>query len=220
MALHCKTPSLISGSSMRLNLPQLPSHLAKGLAPIYVVGGEEPLLVDESLDAIRAAARKQVFAEREVLEVDAGFDWQRLIEAYASLSLFASRRLIELRMPRGITGGKRKAADDEEGEGEKGSGSGAKILPELAKNPAPDTILLVVCGKLDWRARQSGWWLALENAGASLYAEAIKPDRLPGGLQGRLKQAGLNANPKAIHALPNATEAHRLPAAKKIKKLK
>src|ERR1041385_7525511 len=128
---------------MRLYPNQLHAHLARGLAPIYVVGGEEPLLVEESLDAIRAAARKQGYAEREVLEVDAGFDWQRLVEAYASLSLFSSRRLIELRMPRGITGGRRKAAEDDkedEGDGEKsGGGSGQKILPELARNPAPDT---------------------------------------------------------------------------------
>src|ERR1043165_971845 len=135
---------------MRIYPEKLAGQLSRELAPIYVVGGDEPLLVEEALDAIRAAARKQGYSEREVLEVDPAFDWQRLIESYASLSLFASRRLIELRMPRGITGGRRKAADEDgEGEAEKGSGSGAKILPELMKNPAPDTILLVVCGKLD-----------------------------------------------------------------------
>jgi len=206
---------------VRVYPEKLSATLTRGLAPIYVVGGDEPLLVEEALDAIREAARKQGYSEREVLEVDPSFDWQRLIEAYASLSLFASRRLIELRMPRGITGGKRKSADDEgDGEAEKGSGSGAKILPELAKNPAPDTILLVVCGKLDWRARQSGWWVALENAGASLYAEAIKADRLPGWLQSRLKQAGLSADREAIQLLAERTEGHLLAAKQDIDKLK
>jgi DNA polymerase III subunit delta len=204
---------------VRLYPEKLASHLQRGLAPIYVIGGDEPLLVEEALDAIRAAARKQGY-EREILEVDPSFDWQRLVESYASLSLFSSRRLIELRMPRGITGGRRKAADDDGEEGEKGGGSGAKVLPELARNPAPDTVLLVVCGKLDWRARQAGWWLALENAGASLYAEAIKPDRLPAWLQGRLKQAGLSADREAIQLLAERTEGHLLAAAQDIEKLK
>src|ERR1041384_4025032 len=194
---------------MRLYPNQLQAHLARGLAPIYVVGGEEPLLIEESLDAIRAAARKQGCSEREVLEVDAGFDWQRLIDSFASLSLFATRRIIELRMPRGITGGRKKAADDE-GEGESseksGGGSGAKILPELAKNPSPDTLLIVVCGKLEYRTRQSGWYLALENAGASVYCDPIKPDRLQAWLAGRLKQAGLTADADAIALLAERTE--------------
>jgi DNA polymerase-3 subunit delta len=210
---------------MRVYPEKLAAQLGRGLAPIYVVGGEEPLLIEESLDMIRGAARKQGYSEREVLDVDQNFDWQRLIEAYASLSLFASRRIIELRMPRGIAPGRRKAAaDDEGGEGEvpekSSSGSGAKILPELAKNPAPDTLLIVVCGKLEYRTRQSGWFLALENAGASVYCEPIKPDRLPAWLQGRMRQAGLTADAEAIELLAERTEGHLLAAAQDIEKLK
>jgi DNA polymerase III subunit delta len=208
---------------MRLTLPQLPSHLSKDLRPIYVVGGEEPLLIEESLDAIRAAARKQGYSEREVFEVDASFDWQRLVESCASMSLFASRRIIELRMPRGIMGGRRKASDDdaEDGEGEKsGGGSGQKILPELARRPAPDTVLIVICGKLDYRARNGGWYAALEQAGASLYVESIKPERLSEWLQGRLRKAGLSADADAVQLLAERTEGHLLAAAQDIEKLK
>lgn len=209
---------------MRLNPNQLSGHLGKGLAPIYAVGGEEPLLIEESLDAIRDAARKQGYSEREVFEVDAGFDWQRLIESYASLSLFASRRIIELRMPKGITGGRRKAADVGDGdgnEGEKsGGGNGARILPELARRPAPDTVLIVVAGKLDYRSRQGGWFLALEEAGASLYFDPIRPERLQEWLQGRMKKAGLVAEADAVELLAERTEGHLLAAAQDIEKLK
>jgi DNA polymerase-3 subunit delta len=208
---------------MRLNPSQLAAHLSRTLAPFYVVGGEEPLLVEEALDAIRMAARKAGYAEREVLEVDAGFDWQRLLESYASLSLFAQRRLIELRMPRGIAPGRRKSGgDDDAGTNAEpsGSGNGAKILTELATRPAPDTLLIVVAGKLDWRARGGGWFMALEQAGASVYAEAVKPDRLPSWLEGRLKHAGLNADAEAVQLLADRTEGHLLAAAQDIEKLK
>lgn len=208
---------------MRLNPAQLNAHLARGPAPIYVVGGEEPLLIEEALDAIRAAARKHGYAEREILEVEPGFDWQRLLDSCASLSLFASKRLIELRMPRGIAPGRRKDDEDEGGEGSEASGSsgsGAKILAELARRPPPDTLLLVVCGKLEWRARSGGWFAALEQAGASVYAEPVKPDRLPAWLQARFKAAGLAADAEALDLLAERTEGHLLAAAQDIAKLK
>ena len=89
---------------MQVRPEQLASHLARGLKPVYLVSGDEPLQFNESLDAIRAAAREQGFAERTVLDADTGFDWSRLAEAGASLSLFAERRLIELRLPSGRPG--------------------------------------------------------------------------------------------------------------------
>ena len=208
---------------MRLNPSQLTGHFARTLAPFYVVGGEEPLLVEESLDAIRMAARKAGYAEREVLEVEAGFDWHRLLDSYASLSLFSARRLIELRMPRGIAPGRRKSGGDDDAEAEteaSGSGNGAKILTELAARPAPDTLLIVVAGKLDWRARGGGWFMALEQAGASIYAEAVKPERLPSWLEGRLKRAGLEADAEAVQLLADRTEGHLLAAAQDVEKLK
>lgn len=211
---------------MRLNPHQLAGHLNRGLAPIYVVGGEEPLLIEESLDAIRLAARKQGYAEREVLEVDAAFDWQRLVDGYASMSLFSSRRIVELRMPRGIAPGRRKASDEEETEDDEapekisGGGSGAKILPELARRPAPDTVLIVVCGKLDYRVRTGGWFAALEQAGASVYVESIKPERLGAWLQERFRRAGLAADEDAVQLMAERTEGHLLAANQDIEKLK
>ncbi len=81
---------------MRLTPGQLSAHLAKGLAPLYVVAGEEPLLLMEALDAIRAAARRAGYSERETMDVDRGFNWQQVADSCASLSLFASRRIVEV----------------------------------------------------------------------------------------------------------------------------
>ena len=101
---------------MKLNIAQLPAHLKKELLPIYVVSGEEPLLVEEALDHIRAAARRNGFTERDVFDVERGFNWGNVIEACASLSLFASRRIVEVRMPKGPGAARGKAASDDEGE--------------------------------------------------------------------------------------------------------
>src|SRR3546814_10958711 len=79
---------------VQIKANQIATHLAKGLAPLYLVAGEEPLVLQETLDAIRAAARKAGFSEREVLDLERGFSWQRVVDASARLSLFATPRII------------------------------------------------------------------------------------------------------------------------------
>ena len=188
---------------MQLRLGQWGAHVRQKLAPLYVIGGDEPLLVQESLDALRAAARAQGFTERQVLDADKAFDWSQLTQAAASLSLFASRRLIEVNLPTGAPG-------DE----------GAKALKALAEKPDADTVIVLVCGALEWRTRQSGWYQALERAGASLYVEAVKPDALPQWLTARLKAAGLDATADALELLVHRTEGNLLAAQQDIEKLK
>lgn len=188
---------------MKLSLAQLPSSLARGLAPLYVVAGEEPLLVEESLDAIRAKARAEGYSEREVLDVERGFDGSRLVEACAALSLFASRRLIEVRMPTGNPG-----AD------------GAKALEHFAARPAPDVLLLVICAALDFRQRSASWYAALESAGASVYAAPIEAGAFPGWLAERLRASGLSADPEAVAMLAGRTEGNALAASQDIEKLR
>ena len=188
---------------MRLNPNQLSAHLRQPLAPIYVIAGDEPLLIQESLDALRAAARGQGYSERQTLDVERGFDWSQLTQMNASLSLFASRRLIELNLFSGSPG-------DE----------GGKVLKALAANPAPDTVLLVICGKLDSRQRAGGWYSALENAGASLYIWPIKSAELPQWITARLGVAGLQASNDAVQLLAQRTEGNLLAAQQDIEKLK
>ena len=188
---------------MRLTLPQFAAHCAKPLAPVYVVAGEEHLLVQESLDALRAAARKQGYDERQVLDADRYFKWEQLAEATASMSLFASRRLIELNLPSGAPGTE-----------------GSKALQALAQNPPPDVCFVLICAEIEWRSRQGAWFAALEKAGASLYVEALKPAELPAWITARMTAAGLSAETEAIQVLAERTEGNLLACAQDIEKLK
>lgn len=188
---------------MRLNSNQLSAQLNRGLAPLYVVAGEEPLLIQESLDAIRARARRDGYSEREVLDADKSFNWQKLVDSCNSLSLFASRRIIELNLPSGAPGVE-----------------GSKVLQQLAERPPQDVLFLLICGPIDWRSRQGAWFSALENAGASLYLEPVKPEDLPGWITTRAKSAGLMLDAEAVRELAERTEGNLLAAAQDISKLK
>jgi len=187
---------------MRLNNPaQLTAQLQKGLAPVYLIAGEEPLLLQESLDAIRAAARAKGYAEREVLDAERGFDWQRLVETCNTPSLFAPLRIVELRSA--------NAPD----------AAGAAVLTRLAQDPAPDVLLIVSLGKLESRARNAAWYSALESAGAGLYVWPLKPEELPAWIGGRLKAAGLQADAETLRLLAERTEGNLLAAQQEVEKL-
>ena len=121
---------------MQLYANQLEAQLKRALAPIYLLSGDEPLLLEECCAAIRRAAQAQGCAERQVLTVEPGFDWNGLYASTQSLSLFAERRLIELRLPTGKPGE-----------------AGAKFLTQMAAAPPPDIVLLVVAGKLAKQGR-------------------------------------------------------------------
>ncbi len=205
---------------MQLKSSQLAAHLKQGLKPVYIVAGEEPLLMQEALDAIRAAARKDGYSEREVLEVGPGFQWNRLVEAGASLSLFASRRILELHIPRGLGGGRAKAEEDETADGGGSAQEGAKILLHYAGSPPPDVLLLVVAGALDKRAQASAWFAALDGIGASLYFWPLRASELPAWIAARFKSAGLDADAEAIAELAERTEGNLLACAQDIEKMK
>jgi len=187
---------------MRVNNPsQLTAQLQRGLAPVYLIAGEEPLLLQEALDAVRAAARAQGYAEREVLDAERGFDWQRLLDTCNTPSLFAPRRIVELRAA---------AAPDAEG---------GAVLTRLAQNPAPDVLLIVALGKLESRARNAAWYGALDAAGVSLYVWPVKPEELPGWIGVRLRAAGLQADPDTLRLLAERTEGNLLAAQQEVEKL-
>lgn len=186
---------------MRLSLAQLSAHLARGLAPLYLIGGEEPLLAQEALDAVRARARALGYSEREVLDAEKGFEWNQLLEACNAMSLFASLRIVELRL---------SAAPDV---------VGSRILQQIAARPPQDVLLLIHAPKLEWRTRSGGWFAALEAAGASLYFEPLKPAELPAWIAGRLRAAGLDADPDALALLAERTEGNLLASQQEIDKL-
>jgi DNA polymerase-3 subunit delta len=189
---------------MKLTYAQLSQHLSgERLGPIYLVAGEEPLLMQEVQDQIRARARALGYAEREVLDVERGFDWSRLREACNAMSLFASLRIVELRMPTGAPGSE-----------------GSEMLQALAARPPSDVLLLVICGALDVRARKSAWYTALDDAGVSLYLWPIDAAQFPEWLQGRMVAAGLSPDREAVQLLAERTEGNTLAAAQDIEKLR
>jgi len=187
---------------MRLRAEDLRTHLGKNLLPIYLVTGDEPLQVNEAVDAIRAAARAQGFSEREVLDVESGFDWSSLAAASDSLSLFAERKLIELRLPSAKPGD-----------------AGSKALAAYAAQPPQDNLLLIRCGKLEKQQQSSKWFKALDSAGAILQVWPVEPRQLPRWISQRLQAHGLKPSPEAAQLLAERVEGNMLAAAQEVEKL-
>ena len=187
----------------KLRPDQLTASLSKQLAPIYLVSGDEPLLIQEVSDTIRTAARKQGFSERELYHADTSFDWSQLLSAANSLSLFAEKKIIELRMPSGKPGDK-----------------GTKILQEYAQSPATDNLLLIITDKLDSATQNRKWFKAIEDAGQHIQVWPITPAQLPRWISQRLQQAGLQAESAAIELLCSRIEGNLLAAVQEIEKLK
>ena len=188
---------------MQLKAEQLPQHFKKGLAPIYFIYGDELLLVQEAADAIRAAARAQGYSEREVFNVERDFDWNQLTESSNNLSLFAERRILEVRMPTGKPGD-----------------AGGKALREYAARPAEDTLLLIVSGKLDAQQRKSKWVTDLEAAGVGIAIWPVDAQQLPQWIRARMQSRGLQPTPEAVHLLAERVEGNLLACAQEIDKLK
>lgn len=187
---------------MKLYYDKLGAHLQQGLQPVYLLSGDEPLQLMEAGDAIRRCARESGFAEREVMHVEPGFDWDALLAASNSMSLFAEQRLIELRMPNGKPGKE-----------------GGKVLTEYAANPPPDTVLLITSGKLDRSAQNSKWFKSLDKAGVTLAVWPVEPQALPGWVMQRMRSRGMQPTPEAAQLLAERVEGNMLAAAQEVEKL-
>ena len=185
---------------MKLTPERLAGQLKGGLAPVYLVAGDEPLQREEGADQIRAAARAQGYTDREVFVAERGFDWQSLLLAGASLSLFANKRILELRLPSGKPGTK-----------------GAEALLAYAADPAADTLLLVIS---DERLEGGASWVsALEKAGVYLQVWPVEPREIPAWVSQRLKSRGLQPTPDAVALIAGRVEGNLLAAAQEVDKL-
>jgi DNA polymerase-3 subunit delta len=187
---------------MQLKPEQLDAHLRKQLAPVYFISGDEPLRVMEAADAVRAAARTRGYDEREVLSVEAGFDWGRLHSAAGSLSLFCERRLVDLRLPGGKPGD-----------------AGSKALRAWAERPPEDTVLLVTAGKLDPGARKGKWVQALDGAGVIVFVWPLDAQQYPSWVKTRMQQRGLEPTTGAVTLLAGRVEGNLLACVQEIDKL-
>lgn len=187
---------------MRLRADQLAPHVARGLAPVYLVSGDEPLQVEEACDAIRAATRAQGYHERIVFQAATGFDWSALAACTQNLSLFAERKLIELRLPTGKPGE-----------------AGGAALAAYAAQPASDTVLLVICPKLDAATQKSKWVSALDAAGVTLQVWPVEPRQLPEWIRRRLTARGLKLDDEAVALLAERVEGNLLACVQDIEKL-
>ena len=187
---------------MRIRAEQLQQQLKKKLLPIYIVSGDEPLLIQETADMVRAACRTHGFSDREVMHVDNSFSWDDLLASNSAMSLFSDRKLIELRMPTGKPG------------------EGSKALIEYASNASPDNLLLIICNKLEPSSTRSKWYKAIEDAGASVQVWPIDAKQLPRWIEQRLATAGLSASPDAVGLLADRVEGNLLAASQEIDKLK
>lgn len=187
----------------KLRPEQLSSALQKQLAPIYLISGDEPLLVQEACDQIRSSARQQGFNERVLYHGDKSFDWSQLLSEANSLSLFADRKILELRIDNGKPGD-----------------AGSKALVEYASQPSEDNLLLIVTPKLDGNAQRSKWFKALDKVGVTVQIWPINEQQLPHWLEQRLRTAGLNADRDTISLLAAQVEGNLLAAAQEVEKLK
>ena len=182
---------------------QLASGLARGsLAPIYLVAGAEPLRVLECADAIRRAAREQGYAEREVFEVEGrDIDWDGLEASLRAPSLFAARRLVEVRLPTSKPGKR-----------------GAEVIAGFCAAPPPDICMLVTGG--EWSRKHGGKWSeAIAAVGAIAVAWPVKPHELQGWVEARLRRHGVRAEAAAVQLLVERVEGNLLAAAQEIDKL-
>lgn len=187
---------------MKLRPEQLERHLREPLRPVYVLSGDEPLLLQESADAIRQAAVAQGYSERERHSIERGFDWNALLAGSNSLSLFAERKLLELRFS-----------------GKPDAGA-AEALIELAGRPPEDTILLILVPKLDGAAQKSKWLTALDDAGVSITLFPVDAAGFPAWLQARAQHIGLRLQPDALQLLAERTEGNLLAAGQTLEKLR
>ena len=187
---------------MQVKSWDLESRLAGQLAPVYLVSGDEPLLVQEACDAIIAAATAAGYSERSLIHADAGYRWNDLLQDASSMSLFASQRLLDVRVA-----------------GNKFDREASEVLRAFVADPPADTLLLLRAARLEGRQRQSAWYKALDRIGVMVPVYEVTPAEMPRWLSGRLRQAGLQLDKEALAYLAQRVEGNLLAAVQEVQKL-
>jgi len=180
---------------------RLPEQLARGIKPVYLISGPERLLVEEAADQIRAACRKQGIEERIRLSADGRFSWNDLARATETGSLFATRRLVELRLPTGKPGAE-----------------GGKVIRAWL-DQGRDDVLLILCDQWEFSQEKAAWVKAIEKTGIYMPAWGVKPPQLPACIAHRLKSRGLVSDSSICQFLAERLEGNLLAAAQEVERL-
>lgn len=188
---------------MKIQANQLSTHLQKKLAPCYLVSGDEHLLVAEALDTIREAARGNGFSTRDLHVATAGFDWSALLSSGSNLSLFAEKRIVELRLPTGKPGR-----------------AGGQAIVDLLGQCGDDLMLIVVAPKLDRGTQSAKWVKTLEASGVSVPVWPVEARELPAWINARMRRAGLEPDRDAVMLIADRVEGNLLAAGQEIEKLR
>lgn len=187
---------------MKIALRQLEANLRKGLAPLYAIHGPEPLLALEAADRIREAARTAGATSREVFFAEPGADWSRFGAGAANMSLFASRRLVELRVPTGKPGAE-----------------GGRAIEAYCARPPEDAVTLVLLPELEWQQMKTRWFEALDRAAVLVEAKCVTRDELPDWLAERLSRQDQRASVETLEWLADRVEGNLLAARQEVQKL-
>jgi DNA polymerase-3 subunit delta len=187
---------------MKIYLDQLGPQLKKALPAMIWLSGDEPLQMREASDLVRSTCREQGFSERELHDVDNGFDWRELVNASNSMSLFSDRKLIELRL-------KSSKLDD----------TARKTLQACLDDPSPDNILLLTSPRIEPASSKTQWFRKLEAASLVVQIYPVDAARLPRWIQQRMQHHGLRADPDAVQLLADRIEGNLLAADQEIEKL-
>ena len=187
---------------MQLRAAELEAQLARELAPLYAIHGDEPLLALEAADAVRATARKRGFTDREVFEPGRGFDWSEFSHSLASLSLFGGKKIVELRLPSGKPGPQ-----------------GGEAITAYCERPSPDMLLLVSLPRLDRMSQGTAWFGALGRAGVMVDVWPVERSRLPAWIAERLGRQRQRAPREALEFLADRVEGNLLAAHQEVQKL-
>lgn len=186
---------------MELRPEDIGAHLARGLAPLYVIWGEEPLAMLEAEDAIRASALKAGY-ERTVFTVQGKFDWSVIFDHADNFSLFAQKRLVEIRIPSGKPGI-----------------DGSAALARYAGNLPADTVSVISLPGLEWKQTKSKWFETLSAQGTAIQSRDVPLDHMPAWIGRRLAANNQQASREALEFLANRLEGNLLAARQEIDKL-
>jgi len=187
---------------MWLKVEQLSSALAKQLAPIYLLSGDEPLQLGEAADAVRRVAKKAGYESRELLTVDTRFSWNEFLQAADSMSIFSEKKIIDLRIPSGKPGIE-----------------GSKALVNYCGRLPEDTLLLITAAKLERSAKKSKWVTTLEKNGVAVQVWPLEGEDLLRWIQQRMQKRGLSVDQSGLRVVANRVEGNLLAASQEIEKL-